>query len=112
MILPGACLLACAGFIALYLAMPRHQPGALGQRLDERRTALLRWLGWLGLVLAWLACVTAMGWARGSVAIFGVLALAAVAIVLLGTWQARRLARIGVLALVATAICMATAWLR
>lgn len=106
-----AYLLGGAGFIALYLAMPRHQPDALGQRLDERRTALLRWLGWLGLVLAWLACVTAMGWARGSVAIFGVLALAAAVIVLLGTRRARRLACIGMLALVGTAICMAAAWL-
>ncbi|KRE89507.1 hypothetical protein ASG87_04050 [Frateuria sp. Soil773] len=98
MMLLAALLLACAGFAALYLAMSRHQPEALGRRLDERVNRRLRLLGWTGLAAAYLACVGALGWARGSVAIAGVLALGALVVVLFGTYRVRAmawLARIG-----------------
>lgn len=88
----AALLFAQGGFAALYLAMPRHQAEALGRRWSGRATALLRGYGWTGLALAWLACAAAQGWARGSVAIFGVLALAALGIVLAGTWRKRWIA--------------------
>ncbi|WP_426702761.1 DUF3325 domain-containing protein [Rhodanobacter sp. Col0626] len=110
MILLSACLWACTGFTALYLAMSRHQPDALGRRLPERSNTRLRGLGGAGLAIAWLACVEAQGWARGSVAIFGVLALAATLVMLLGTWHARQLASIGVLTLIGAAACATAAW--
>lgn len=98
MMLLAAILLACAGFAALYLAMSRHQPEALGRRLDVRHNLYLRLLGWTGLAAAYLASVAALGWARGSVAIAGLLALDALIVVLVGTYRVRKvidLLRIG-----------------
>lgn len=94
MMLLAAALLACAGFAALYLAMSRHQPEALGRRLDARQNLRLRLLGWTGLTSAYLASVAALGWARGSVAIVGLLALAAFIVVLVSTYRVRKVAKL------------------
>lgn len=63
--------LSLAGFVALALAMERHQEDLFGQALAPRRTRVLRVVGWAALLLALAAAVQAKGWSLGLVTLSG-----------------------------------------
>ena len=103
MIAAGLTLL---GFFALAGAMPRHAPALLGHWAPGIRPGLLRALGWLLLVAALAATLSASDWPIALVRWFGLLPLAAGG-VLLGLTYDPRLAR-GVAALGVPAILLGT----
>lgn len=85
------CLLfASAGFLALSLAMTRHQNDMLGRCLPPRVCLALRGSGFALLALAWAVAVTGQGFGIGTIVWCGHLTLAGLLVVALHTWQARR----------------------
>ncbi|MGV6873469.1 DUF3325 domain-containing protein [Pseudochelatococcus sp. B33] len=85
------CLLfASAGFLALSLAMTRHQNDMLGRRLPARFCLALRGSGFALLALAWAVAVRGQGFGIGTIVWCGHLTLAGLLVVALHTWHARR----------------------
>jgi hypothetical protein len=70
--------LAFSGFVALCLAMEKHQMELHGaRRATPARTRQLRGVGWLLLGAAFACCVTAAGWGIGPVLWLGTLSASA-----------------------------------
>ncbi|CTP86268.1 DUF3325 domain-containing protein [Xanthomonas graminis] len=70
--------LAFSGFVALCLAMEKHQLELYGaQRAAPARMRQLRSAGWLLLAAAFACCVTALGWSIGPVLWLGTLSASA-----------------------------------
>ncbi|MDL5365678.1 DUF3325 domain-containing protein [Xanthomonas sp. NCPPB 2654] len=73
----GLCL-AFSGFVALCLAMEKHQLELHGaRRAAPARMRQLRIVGWLLLAAAFACCVTALGWTIGPVLWLGTLSASA-----------------------------------
>ena len=70
-------ILSLAGFIALCLAMPRHQRDLLGRVLPEGRVRALRLTGFCLLGLSLLQAAWSLGWAYGVISWLGYMSLAA-----------------------------------
>lgn len=77
-----ALALAYAGWVALSLAMPRHQRHFLQRELGGVQQALLRPGGGLLLALSFAAAVAGEGWQVGPVTWFACLAVAGLGLVL------------------------------
>lgn len=70
--------LAFSGFVALCLAMEKHQLELHGaQRAAPARMRQLRIVGWLLLASAYACCVAAQGWSIGTVVWLGTLSASA-----------------------------------
>lgn len=111
LILSGAAL-AYSGFAAKGLTMDRHYADihGRGKECDARTRLRLRTLGWLGLLLSFIACIGASGWHIGPVLWCGILSLAAWTVTLLLQYHPRKVMHsiwIGIpAALLATALLL------
>lgn len=75
--------LAYSGFVALCLAMEKHQIELYGKNhANPQRMRALRLLGWLLLFMALIPAVAEYGWAIGSVQWLGALTAGAVILAL------------------------------
>lgn len=87
-------LASLLGFAALALATERVQEIQLGRTLAPRSTRALRWVGWLGLLIALAVAVGSQGWALGLVSYSGHMSLGAglvfVALLLREHWVPRQ----------------------
>lgn len=92
LIMSGAAL-AFSGFAATSLTMDRHYADIHGRGTepDARLRLRLRTLGWLGLLLSFMACIGASGWHIGPVLWCGILSLAAWTVTLLLQYHPRKL---------------------
>ncbi|MBN3724985.1 DUF3325 domain-containing protein [Burkholderia sp. Ac-20379] len=70
-------LVCLAAFACLALAMERHQDTVFGRPLAAVPTRVLRWAGWIGLLLGLWLTVAVRGWAIGLATYSGVTSLAA-----------------------------------
>ncbi|MGH8085939.1 MAG: DUF3325 domain-containing protein [Lysobacter sp.] len=78
-----ATALCFTGLVALCLSMHRHHVEQFGaEHATPRRLRALRWAGWLGLGLAFAACVQARGWALGPVTWLGAMTVAGLVLTL------------------------------
>jgi len=112
MLIVSGAALAFSGFAATSLTMDRHYADIYGRgkEPDARLRLRLRTLGWLGLLLSFMACIGASGWHIGPVLWCGILSLAAWTVTLLLQYHPRKLlhsAWIGIpAALLATALLL------
>jgi len=112
MLIVSGAALAFSGFAATSLTMDRHYADihGRGKEPDARLRLRLRILGWLGLLLSFMACIGASGWHIGPVLWCGILSLAAWTVTLLLQYHPRKLlhsAWIGIpAALLATALLL------
>jgi len=112
MLIVSGAALAFSGFAATSLTMDRHYADihGRGKEPDARLRLRLRTLGWLGLLLSFMACIGASGWHIGPVLWCGILSLAAWTVTLLLQYHPRKLlhsAWIGIpAALLATALLL------
>ncbi len=93
-----ALALAYAGWVAMSLAMPRHQRHLLQRDLCGAWQAILQPGGGLLLASSFAAAVAGEGWQVGPVAWFGCLAVAGVGLVLAMPHAPRACLRLGVAA--------------
>ena len=84
--------LAFSGFAATSITMDRHYADIHGRGKEASPTTRLRLrtLGWLGLLLSFMACIGASGWHIGPVLWGGVLSIAAWTVTLLLQYYPRR----------------------
>ena len=93
MLIVSGAALAFSGFAATSLTMDRHYADihGRGKEPDARLRLHLRILGWLGLLLSFMACIGASGWHIGPVLWCGILSLAAWTVTLLLQYHPRKL---------------------
>ena len=91
LILSGAAL-AFSGFAATSITMDRHYADIHGRGKEAHAATRLRLraLGWIGLLLSFMACIGASGWHIGPVLWCGILSLAAWTVTLLLQYHPRR----------------------
>ena len=108
LILSGAAL-AFSGFAATSLTMDRHYADihGRGKECDTRTRLRLRALGWLGLLLSFIACIGASGWHLGPVLWCGELSIAAWILTLLLQYHPRKVAHAAWIGLPATLLTAA-----
>lgn len=113
LILSGAAL-AFSGFAATSITMDRHYADihGRGKEASAATRLRLRTLGWIGLLLSFMACIGASGWHLGPVLWCGILSIAAWTVTLLLQYHPRRVmqgAWIGIpAALLATTLLLRT----
>jgi len=95
----AALMLVYAGWMALCLAMTRHQRPLLQRELGRRASALLRAGGASLLLLGLAAALCAQGWQIGPVAWVACLAVSGIALVLTLPYRPRACLRFAGLAL-------------
>jgi hypothetical protein len=102
----GALLLAYGGWLALCMAMPRHQRPLLQRELGILRARALRLGGSLLLGLSFAAAVAGEGWQLGPVAWVACLAVSGIGLVLaLPYWPRRCLQFAGMALILAAGLC-------
>ena len=73
------------GFATLLSAQPRHQTNWMGRRFSSGVGTVLRWLGLLTLLLAFVISGRVLTWSYGAVVWFGWMTVSAGAVVCLNT---------------------------
>lgn len=84
-----AALFCYTGFTALCLSMPRHYSELLSGPLTERRSLILKLIGWLLLATSSVVAVDDAGWGVGLAQWFAVLMVSAVLLVFLMPFRPR-----------------------
>ncbi|MHC6224915.1 DUF3325 domain-containing protein [Pseudomonas sp. X10] len=83
MMFVGGLLFAYSGMLGLCQGLERHYKQVWGKPCALWQRRGLRALGWGALVVSFLLCVAAWGWAMGPVGWFGVISLAGLVLVML-----------------------------
>ncbi|MEM1105628.1 MAG: DUF3325 domain-containing protein [Pseudomonadota bacterium] len=83
----AAFALALPGFAGLCLSTSKHQRAVFGSALAAPQTRRYRALGWALLCASIVWCMAMFGWARGAVAVCGVVTIAAVSVIGLVTFR-------------------------
>lgn len=86
-------LLSLAGFVALLLAMSRHQQAWLHRKLPPNPRRVLRLSGFMALALAFAIAVAGLGWGYGAVTWFGWATIAAALVVAANVYRERGTSR-------------------
>lgn len=103
MILSALCL-CYAGFVGLYLAVPRHYKTALRREPARWQPIALRVAGWAAIAAAFAVSVRAGGWEMGPVLWFCLLSVSALFLVFLLPYAQRRLLALPLLCLPLAAV--------
>lgn len=90
----GALLFAYSGMLGLCLGLERHYKQVWGKPGARGLLRLLRLSGWAALVVSFMLCVCAWGWAMGPVGWFGAISLAAVMLVMVLPYSPKSSVRI------------------